>query len=366
MNLPRQALAITGAAAVLFGSGTAAQAMDNVNPALCATTTIPRVSGYMATDFDTHMLYVAQGGTGNSSPGVEVVNETTNTVTASIPVSSNPGPLAVNSKNNTIYVPVGSNVLVISGLTNTVVHTIRLSSQESATDVAVSPVTGRIYVIATNKNDSYSRLRVFTAGTYTGHGDIGIGKEARAPRINVKTDTIYVASGKTSSTEDISVVNGHTNKVTATVPLYGSVPGSVAAIPYWTAINQVTNRLYVYSADGNGSGWIEVINGSTNIIQRVIKLKGGYSEGVTNVQVAPSSNTIYATTANLPSHTGTVNVIDGNTGKVTSTFTMRTKGEQWGFLQVDSGLGTMYISDGFWGSTSSSGLGTRVLSTNCT
>jgi DNA-binding beta-propeller fold protein YncE len=365
MNLPRQALAITGAAAVLFGGGTAAQAMVQVNPAPCATTTIPQVSGYMATDFATHVLYVAQGGTDNSPPAVQVVNEATNTVTATIPVPSNPGPLAVNSKTNTIYVPVGSNVLVISGQTNTVVHTIRLSSQESATDVTVNPVTGRIYVIATNRNDSFGRLRVFAAGTYAGNGDIRIGKEARAPRINVKTDTIYVASGETFNTEDISVVNGHTNKVTASVPLEGSLPGSVPAIPDWTAVNQVTNRLYVYSEDGNGVGWIEVINGSTNTIQRVIKLKGGFSEGITNVQVAPSTNTIYATAANLPSHTGTLNVIDGNTGKVTSTLTMRTKGEQWGFLQVDSGLGTMYISDGFWDSTSNSALSTRVLSTNC-
>jgi hypothetical protein len=52
MRLPRQALAITGTAAMLCCCGTAADAVAvTTNPGLCLTTTIPGVSGYMAADF---------------------------------------------------------------------------------------------------------------------------------------------------------------------------------------------------------------------------------------------------------------------------------------------------------------------------
>jgi YVTN family beta-propeller protein len=77
-----------------------------------------------------------------------VVNATTNTVTATIPLGINqlqPNALAIDPATNTIYVADYSGIVtVIDGATNTVVATVPVGLYPVA--VAVNPATHLVYV----------------------------------------------------------------------------------------------------------------------------------------------------------------------------------------------------------------------------
>ena len=96
------------------------------------------------------------------------------TVTATIPVGTQPSGVAANPKTNTIYVPnsFDSTVSVINGRTNTVTTTIPVGSTAIPAGAAANP----------------------------------------------KTNTIYVANFDSNT---VSVISGRTNTVTATVPVTG-------------------------------------------------------------------------------------------------------------------------------------------------
>ena len=78
----------------------------------------------------------------------------------------------------------------------------------------------------------------------------------------------------------ISVIDGATNEVTATIDV-GSFPSGIA-------VNSTTNTVYVTNP---GSNTISVIDGATNTLTATIVL-GGHSLGVA---VNPKTNLIYVT-----------------------------------------------------------------------
>jgi YVTN family beta-propeller protein len=103
----------------------------------------------------------------------------------------------------------------------------------------------------------------------------------------------------------VSVIDGKTNTVTATIPIRG--------YPSDVSINPSTNLAYVTDQDNNT---MYVLDGKTNKV--IAHLKVG--EAPINVSVNPSTNMVYvASTGNLSAMTpSTISIIDGKTNSITA------------------------------------------------
>jgi YVTN family beta-propeller protein len=125
------------------------------------------------------------------------------------------------------------------------------------------------------------------------NGGAGVG-------INTKTDTLYV-----SGNGRVSVIDGATNKITATIPESGKQPGYIA-------VNTTTRAVYVANV---GSNTVTVINGKTNKVTHTIKV--GHDPA--SIAINATRNLVYV--ANTASNT--VSVINGRSNKVTHTIKVR-------------------------------------------
>ena len=269
----------------------------------------------VAVDPVTDTIYV----TNQSSNTVSVINGATNTVTAVIPVGSTPTNVGVDSATDTIY--VGNNgggpgtVSVINGATNTVTAT--LTGFTSPSGVAVNPVTDTIYVTG-----SYDQMWVINGATnaVTGPFTPDACQYTSDEAVDPTTDTVYVPGQFCSA---VSVINGATDAVTATVPV-GSQPVAVDVDP-------ATDTVY---ATNYGSNTVSVINGATNDVTATVAVGGEPWP----VGVDSATDTIYVGNYNG----NTVSVISGATNEVLTTLPV---GGQPIGLAVDSATGTAYVAN---------------------
>lgn len=262
--------------------------------------------------------------------GVAAFGQTTPTVAATIGVSANPFLQAVNPVTNTIYVVTGcgagnqcqegdapnSSVTVIDGGTNTVTATVAVGY--GALAVAVNPATNQIYVV--NKCGAVACV--------AGSGDIG--------------------------TSTITVIDGATNTVVATVPIGSQGPYSLdGAIPSSSlAVNSVTNQIYVVNGEGSSGssntsttaviGSVTVIDGATNTVAATVTV--GY--GAFDVAVNQTTNQIYVTnncgSDSRCSSNGSVTVIDGATNTVAATVPVQASP---GDLAVNPATNQIYVTN---------------------
>ncbi|HEX5505612.1 MAG TPA: choice-of-anchor D domain-containing protein [Thermomicrobiales bacterium] len=211
----------------------------------------------VAVDPTTNRVYVAvQGG----SPGVAVIDGAANTVTTTVPL---PGPavsVAVNLATNRVYatyqaVPTPPAVptlalAVIDGGTNTVVTSVPLPGTSSfAYGVAVNPIMNRVYVTsATTAGPGASgNLIVLDGGSNAIIATVPLTTDPIGVAVNATTGTVYVTSFNIVTTTppqvsgSLTVVDGGTNAVTATVPLNGATIG--------VAVNPRTGFVYVTNFD---------------------------------------------------------------------------------------------------------------------
>src|SRR5207245_9808040 len=95
----------------------------------------------------------------------------------------------------------------------------------------VNPTTNRVY--ATNQADN--TISVIDGGTNTVIATVPTGNAPHGITVNPVTNTIYVGNRLDNT---VSVIDGSTNTVTATIPLPGVEIHSMAT-------NTITNRIYV-------------------------------------------------------------------------------------------------------------------------
>ena len=253
------------------------------------------------------------------------------TVTATVPVGPCPSALAVNPTTNTIYVAspnsenpstacYGNNtVTVINGSTNT---TDTIISDGSTTllaplAIAVNPTTDMVYVADDTSGDSVTLINGATnaaskiATSATAQGGIGV-------VVNPVTNTIYVLDIQDGGglNGGVTVVNGGTGAVTATIPVGGS--------PEQIAINTVTNKIYVLNLNGPT---VTVIDGATNDYSTISLAPSaiGVTENVSvSMVVNPTTNKIYvggvviALNTTTYSYTSQLLIIDGATNAVST------------------------------------------------
>jgi DNA-binding beta-propeller fold protein YncE len=178
---------------------------------------------------------------------------------------------------------------------------------------------------------STSFLLIAPSSSRTAHADtlettIPIAGVPSYEAVNPTTNTIYVSGSNEAGTNStVSVIDGATNTVTATIVAggYCAVCGSQGAI----AVDPQTNRVYVavertqlYSACGcltGAGGTLVVIDGSTNkIIDSINVISSpipGLIDSIADVAVDPNSNAVYVATSD-----GLV-VVNGSTDAIATT-----------------------------------------------
>ena len=258
----------------------------------------------------TNKIYIAHA----DSSRVSVIDGATNSVTP-VTVGADPYAFGVNPTTNEIYVPnLNSDyVSVIDGATNNVVNVTVGMSQY---DVGVNPTTNRIYVASAGSNNHVSVINGATdmvvATVAVGTGPIAVG-------VNPNTNKIYIVNFNSDS---VSVIDGATNDV---------VNVGVGHQPVAVGVNPTTNKIYVTN-NGIGSNSVSVIDGATNSVATVTV---GTRPGAVGVHLA--TNKIYV--ANHDSDS--VSVIDGATNSVTPV----TVGSGPRAVSVNSITGKIYVAN---------------------
>jgi uncharacterized protein len=128
----------------------------------------------------------------------------------------------------------------------------------SAHGIVVDSQTGKFYAVNTSKD-------TVTVLDRNGHFEsrIPVGKEPVSLASNPDTNRIYVAN---SDSGNVSVIDGHTDKVIATVP--------VGEFPYTMAVNRPANKVYV---SRTFSDVTVIIDGKTDT---PITIKAGVGDAV--------------------------------------------------------------------------------------
>jgi YVTN family beta-propeller protein len=173
-----------------------------------------------------------------------------------------PSALAINTVTNRIYILNQSSgtVDVLDGSTNTIVATVPVSP--SISHLAVNESTNKIYVV-----DSFAgSLSVIDGATSVVTATVTFGVRIGVLAINPSTNRIYVTTSRSAvnvitgpTNGTVSVLDGTTNSILADVP--------IAPFANALAVNAVTNRIYVGGQPQNStSPSVEVIDGSTNSV----------------------------------------------------------------------------------------------------
>jgi YVTN family beta-propeller protein len=178
----------------------------------------------------------------------------------------------------------------------TVIATIRLGwDGYRPVDVAVNLTTNRIYAA----NEGSANVSVIDGGTNAVVATVPVGLSAQGVAVNPSTNRIYVVGGW----NNVSVIDGATNSILGTA-LVGVQPRAVA-------VNPTTNRIYVANEQ---SDTVSVIDGATNTVVATVPV-GDHPWGVA---ANPATNRVYV--ANT--FGGNVSVIDGATNTVVATVPM--------------------------------------------
>lgn len=172
---------------------------------------------------------------------------------SAIPVSAQPGSIAVDEKTNKIYVTAGNSIVVIDGATNAVVTTITDPNGFAPAAVAVNPTTNTIYVANSQSNN----VTAIDGATGSVTATIPVGTSPSGLDVDSQTSFIYVANAGNLQTGDpgnVTVIDGVTHATT-------TLTDSKAVNPIAVAVNSVTNKIYVANS---GSDSVTVIDGAHN------------------------------------------------------------------------------------------------------
>jgi DNA-binding beta-propeller fold protein YncE len=279
----------------------------------------------------TNKIYVANcQTTANSQPGVNgtitVIDGDTN-ATATVPVGICPVSIGVNAATNKIYIAnfgktclianscnnAGS-ITVIDGSTNS---TITVSDQQPNLPhpygVAVNQLTNKIYVA----NNISGDLTVIDGETNSTMTVSTADPHPYTVAVNSSTNKVYVTS--------FLVFGATTNTVTtvdAATDTSLGINDPNAADPIAVAVNPITNKIYVANLgnigkNGTNVGSVTVIDGPTGSVTSIVDPNALSPHAV---GVNPLTNKIYVANANDTSNSGNggVTIIDGVTNSVTN------------------------------------------------
>jgi YVTN family beta-propeller protein len=202
---------------------------------------------YVTVTPDGTQVWVADTGPQTGSPslaGLSVISTATDTVTATLPLPTDPREIAFSPSGGTAYVTTRNGLYVISTTTRHVITLI--GGLGNPNGVAVSPDGKTVYVTNTVQNV----VDVIRAATNTVTGTIKVGEQPWQLVISSDGGTMYVANGDSNS---ISVISTASDTVTNTI----SDPGD----PVSLALTPDGSRLWV---GGLTSGIVTVFDTATD------------------------------------------------------------------------------------------------------
>ncbi|HEV2782863.1 MAG TPA: PxKF domain-containing protein [Actinophytocola sp.] len=258
----------------------------------------------------TTRAYLANFGTNT----VTVVDTTSNSVIATIPVGVRPFDLAVDPAGTRVYLTTNGSdsVSVIDPASNTVTAAIPVGGYPWR--VAVDPTGTRVYVT----NIFSDSVSVIDPGSNTVTATIPVGGASEAVAFDSAGTRAYVTI---PGSDRVSVIDTTSNTMTATIPV-GSFPKGVA-------VNPANAQVYVVNAF---SGSLSVIDPASNTVAATIP-----TDTPDELAFHPAGTHLYVTTG-----PGPVSVIDPATNTVTATIDGVAGG---GDIAVDSTGTFAYVAD---------------------
>lgn len=232
---------------------------------------------------------------------VSVIDTSTNTVVATIPVDPSPTIprfIAITPDGRFAYVTNYANILsVIDTSINALVDTIILPVGNFSEDIRITP-NGNFAYFA---NSGLDNVSVLNTATNTIVANVPVGNSPYGIAITPNGSFVYVTN---TGSDNVSVINTNTNTVVATIPV-GDAPVGIAITP---------NGNFAYVANQGQSvaaNTVSVIDTRTNTVVDTITV----GLGPTAVAITPDGNFVYVTNAGSFS----VSVIDTGTNSVVAT-----------------------------------------------
>ena len=165
---------------------------------------------------------------------VLVISTQSNTVTATVPVGSQPFSVAVDQASNTVYVGnynVGT-VSVISGTTNTVTATIGVGQYPEALDV--DSTTHTVFVAASYLDQSneefYGEVSVIDGATNTVTVNVDVGQDLGGVAVDPSSGEMFVVNSESDTVSVLTPVEEVSPTITSAeaITFAGGVPQSFA------------------------------------------------------------------------------------------------------------------------------------------
>lgn len=232
---------------------------------------------------------------------VSVVDTSSDTVTATIPVGSQPHDAAVTPDGSQVFVANQGDgtVSVISTATDAVTATITVFG--GAWSVAIDPAGQYAYVIS--PGDLLTKIDIAT-DTVTGRAPVAV--QPRSLAVSPDGSTVYVGTIFGSSVIAVS---------TATMTVSKVIPGA-GGRSFDMVMSPDGSQLYIADSIGVTSATVDVVSTATGTVTARIPI-GQSGNTFPGIAVSPDGSTLYVSNETL----GTVQVISTSTDAVSATIT---------------------------------------------
>lgn len=209
--------------------GCSVTVLDGTSNTIVATIPINSIAGLgiegLAVNPVTNTIYVSDA----DLMTVDVIDGNSNAITATIPMANRiPLGIDVDALRNRVYVAIdGPYLLVLDGNTNATVRRVNVGGENA--NVAINPLTQRAYI--TNEMFSPSTLGVVDTILFQVLANVPVGNTPFDVTVDRKSNLVFVTNinGPT-----IAAVNGTTNQVISTLSVFGR----------FIRVNPVTAQVY--------------------------------------------------------------------------------------------------------------------------
>src|SRR5947209_488108 len=230
--------------------------IDGTTNSVLADVPIALFANTLAVNTATNRIYVAGQPQNANSPAIEVIDGSTNNVIAAAFDPNNPVAvigLAINKTTNTVYAATGGEVFVLNGASNSlilnssfsIVHLLNVAA------LAVNEATNETYFAVSPS--SLSVIGGFSFFNPPTINSILVGEDPIDVGVNQATNRIYVPA---SQGNIVTVIDGRDHSVLTSLP--------TGIFPVAVAVNPVTNKIYVCN---EGDSSITVVDG-TDVAQQ--------------------------------------------------------------------------------------------------